>query len=136
MWDIYDGDLEELKCQYSIKIAAGSTGAQAKQKRIESLERAFKLMESVNATQPMPVFDTVKLGEEILREYDLPHPERFILGPQMPQGMPPPGGPEGGGPPMDGNDPNAQGANGVGPGGQPPMPTMPGESELGAAPPQ
>lgn len=135
MWDIYDGDLEELKCQYSIKIAAGSTGAQAKQRRIESLERAFKLMESVNATQPLPVFDTVKLGEEILREYDLPHPERFILGPQMPQGMPPPGGPEGA-PPMDGNDPNAQGAKGVGPGGQPPMPTMPGESELGAAPPQ
>lgn len=135
MWDIYDGDIEELKCQYSVKIAAGSTGAQAKEKKIEQMERSFKLMEAVNATQPMPVFDTVLLGEELLKMFDLPHPERFILGPAMPQGMPPPGQPAGA-PPAGGSDPNAQGAQGVGPGGQPPMPTMPGESELGSPMPQ
>lgn len=135
MWDIYDGDIEELKCQYSVKIAAGSTGAQAKEKKIEQMERSFKLMEAVNATQPMPVFDTVLLGEELLKLFDLPHPERFILGPQMPQGQLPGMDVPAGAPPA-GNDPNAQGANGVGPGGQPPMPTMPGESELGSAMPQ
>lgn len=135
MWDMFDGDIEELKCQYSIKIAAGSTGSDAKQKKIESMERAMKLMEAVNATQPVPVFNTAKLGEELLKLYDLPHPERFLMmQAPLPQGqLPGMEQPGAGGPPMDANDPNAQGAQGVGPGGQPPMPTMPGESELGSA---
>ena len=141
MWDIYDGNIEELKCQYSIKIAAGSTGNQSKQKKIESMERAYKLMQAENASSMTgPIYNTPKLVEELLNLYELPHPERFINPPPM---MPPPMPPAPGQDPnvgvsvsVDGNDPNAQGAQGVGPGGNAPLPTMPGESELGSEPPQ
>jgi hypothetical protein len=130
LWDLFDGDIEELHCLYAINVAAGSTGQDAKDKKIESMERAIKLMDSINQTQPMPVFDTVKLGEELLKQYDIPHPETYILGPVMPKDagiLPPPGGPA-----PSGNPPAAQGPHGVGPGGNAPAPTMPNESEPGA----
>jgi hypothetical protein len=130
LWDMFDGDMDELRCLYSITVAAGSTGEGAKAQKIESMERCFKLLDAVNATQPMPVFDTVRLAEELLKLYDLPHPERFILGPVQPKdmGQPPmPGGPV----PSD-NGSADQGANGVGPGGNSPPQTSPGESEPGA----
>ena len=138
MWSIFDGNLEELKCQYSIKIAAGSTGQAAKQKKIESMERAYKLMQAENAASPTgPLYNTPKIVEELLTLYELPHPERFIMAP--PPMMPMQPGMEQQGPnvgvsvSVDPNDPNAQGAMGAGPGGaQPPLPTMPGESELGS----
>lgn len=131
MWDVYDGNLEELKCQYSIKIAAGSTGQAAKQKKIESMERAYKLMQGENANSMTgPIYNTPKLVEELLSLYDLPHPERFIMAP--PPMMPMQPGAEGQPMPTDGQDPNQQGAQGVGPGGNSPLPTMPGESEIGS----
>ena len=135
MWDLFDGDLDELKCLYSIKIAAGSSGQAAKDKKIEMMERCYKLMQAENGMQPMPLYNTAKIVEELLKLYDLPHPERFIMAPApMPQGMLPAMEQPAGAPPVDGNDPNAQGAMGAGPGGaQPPLPTMPGESELGSA---
>jgi hypothetical protein len=137
LWDMFDGDIEELHCLYSITIAAGSTGADAKHKKLQEMERQLKLMDGINATQPTPVFDTVKFALEILKLDDLPHPERYILGPLMPKMPPASAGPM----PMDGQaaDPagsNNQGSQGIGPGGNAPMQTLPGESEPGAPPPQ
>jgi hypothetical protein len=123
VWSLYAGDVEELQCQYSIGIAAGSTGEQAKQKHIERLQKAFDMGNALNQTQPMPVVDLVKIFKHIMEAEGLPHPERFFLAPLQPK--------------IDPNmeqqmpmDPNA----GTAPGGPNALPIAPPPARGGQAP--
>lgn len=126
LWQTYGGDAEELRCQYSIGITAGSTGEKAKEKELADMQMFFKDAQAVNQTQPAPVFDVVKIFMDMVKLKGIPHAERYVIGPLMPKdaGLP-------GQTPMDPN-----GAQGVGPGGQAPMENGPNEQpEMGAGEP-
>jgi hypothetical protein len=85
VWSLYAGDVEELRCQYSIGITAGSTGEQAKQDQIQRFQKMFDMGNAVNQTQQMPVVDIVKVYKKILELEGIAHPERFFLAPLQPK---------------------------------------------------
>ncbi len=123
VWQTYSGDIKDLQCEYSIDILAGSTAEDYRNKRLQDLQITFKLGSGLNTQQPFPVVDTVKIFKDILELQNVPHPEKYIIGPllspdaglppappsqlpgkppspppgfmppQPPPGMPPPGGP-------------------------------------------
>lgn len=131
-WQVYAGDPDDLECEYSIGIAAGSTGERHKQQKISRLREAMNDGMGLNQAYGGPVVDLLTMWLEVQETNGMRRPERYLgpLGMQlrqqgnmMPGMMPmapgpampgapvaaepiPPAGPEQAGPAIPGQAPN------------------------------
>ncbi len=105
LWQLYAGNPQDLTSEYSIGIAAGSTGERAKQKRMERMERMYMRAVAENqaamALGMTPPYDTQKLAQDIWKEDGIRRPEKYRL-PGGGQPMLPPTMPAGAQAPMPG----------------------------------
>lgn len=133
LWSLYAGNAEDFLREYSVGIAAGSTGERAAQQRIQRLKDFLGAIISRNerlmSSGAPPRWDEDAVIVELARANKLRRPERYQLAPPPPQPAPapmqmPPNGPGQPAPgPMPGGPPS--------PGPQPtppagPPPGMPG----------
>jgi hypothetical protein len=79
LWGLHAGNARDLTAEYSIQVAAGSTGARAKEKRRESLMAEFDTGMAINQqAMGLPVVDLVSLHEQIALENGSLEPKQFV----------------------------------------------------------
>ena len=125
VWAQFAGDAEDLVREYSIGVAAGSTGERYRRMRVQQAQESLELYATTNeklmAMGLPPKFDIGEAAIEVERAKGTKNPERFLLPP--PPAQPPqmpgmaPGGPAG---------PGGLEGIGLGPGGAPGAMGMPG----------
>lgn len=99
LWRVLASDPEDLVSEYSIGISAGSTGERAKQKKLERMERGYNRAAAINQAMMAPVYDLVRINNEIWKEDGERRPEKYLTAqtpstqPPMPGMQPPPPGP-------------------------------------------
>lgn len=110
LWQLHAADPEDFLCEYTVGVAAGSTGQRAKRERMDRFSRFRQSAneENQNAMQSgkPPIWDTDQIMVEMVREDNVRNPDRFRFPPAPPPQpmMAGPGGP----PPMPGQAPAPQ----------------------------
>ena len=97
LWQLYAGNPQDLVSEFSIGIAAGSTGERAKQKRMERMERMYQRAVGENQAAlsigMIPPYDTQKMAEDIWREDGIRRPDKYrtpMAGQPIPMPQAPP----------------------------------------------
>ncbi len=135
LWMLDGNNPDDFRCDYTLGVAAGSSGQLARQERANRFNRFRNVALNDNQVAGHPIWDVPVITEELIREDNVRNPDRFKAPPPPPMPMLPPGMPPGpmGGPP--GMPPGAP----PGPGGPPPggpqhagPPPMPGPPPPGA----
>lgn len=100
LMQMYGGNADDLVCQYSIGITAGSTSERHKRERIANLKDMIQIGLQVNqSTDPFAEkVDLLSLAKEVFRKLGERRPDRWILPanpppPQVAAGPAGPGGP-------------------------------------------
>ena len=97
IWQAYAGQADDFVSEYSIGIAAGSTGERAKREKIQRLTEHLKMCMELNSRRMQmgapPSWDEDQISLEIARTNNIRRPERFKLAPPPPPQMMPPGMP-------------------------------------------
>lgn len=130
LWILDANNPDDFLNEYTVRVAAGSTGQLAKQDRMQRMDRFYQRATGENAVLMQrglpPGWDTDAIMEEVVREDNIRNPDRFRLAPppMMIPGMMPPGVQQGagGGVPPPGV---AMGPGAAPQGGPPPAPPMP-----------
>lgn len=112
LWLLHAKDADDFLNEYSVGVAAGSSGQLAKKERMQRMARFLAMAKDENASamqmmQP-PIWDTTAIADEMVREDNVRNPDRFKFPPappMLPPGMglppgagpmaPPPAGPNG-----------------------------------------
>lgn len=85
LWQLYPYDPERFPLEYSIGIAAGSSGERAKQQRIDRLDRMMQRAVMVNQTRMQqglpPAYDVQKIAEDIWKQDGIRRPQRYAAVP-------------------------------------------------------
>lgn len=78
VWSVWAGNPEDLTSEFSIGIAAGSTGERATQQKIGVLERELDRAMRINSAYAAPVYNLIEYSKEIARLNKIRRPQRFM----------------------------------------------------------
>ena len=93
LWTLHTGDAEDITGEFTVGIAAGSSGERAKQQRIERMQREIDQAGKLNADRGAmgmpPKFDIEQMMLDLWKQDGQRRPERYVL-PEPPPMLPPP----------------------------------------------
>ena len=79
LWRLHAGNARDITAEYSVHVAAGSTGARAKEARREALQAEFSSGLEINAQMMgLPVVDLVSIHEQMAQESGSLEPKQFV----------------------------------------------------------